>query len=484
MNEPDAVVDAEQTPRKCRHRSRWVVFGVVLIPLLVVALYAFVWYRTRAEYEAAVAEADRLDPGWRLEELEAKQPSVPDSANATIQIVAARKLLPNPWSSGWQSLNSLKLEQITRSLSPATALSPVQWLSPATALSPAQIQAVKSALQNTERAKVEARRLANMPTARYSPPLAVPYAYVPFVLATSRFLQDDVQEIADLLAWDIVERSQAKDADGALASCQALINCGHACGAVRGSGGVLHYAIIRERVCRLVERALAQSEPAPAALLACQRILEDDEPATLFLDAARDRRAIAYTMMEWQESESRQSLQSFFIAGLSQQGRAKVFRALTDDVEIAKLPLEEREQRMREYRITSEPEWSFLLYSNLTPRYRQLNKWSADFERSTRAELRCAIAALSAERYRRTHGAWPQSFAALVPEYLAHVPLDPYDGKPLRLRRADEGIVIYSIGLDLQDDRGDIDRSNKDLPNMDRGFQLWDVARRRQQPKP
>jgi hypothetical protein len=81
--------------------------------------------------------------------------------------------------------------------------------------------------------------------------------------------------------------------------------------------------------------------------------------------------------------------------------------------------------------------------------------------------------------YRKTQGAWPSSLDALVPEYLTNVPLDPFDGKPLRFRKLPDGIVIYSIGLDKQDDGGNIDRSNRDLPNMDRGFRLWDLGRRR-----
>jgi hypothetical protein len=64
------------------------------------------------------------------------------------------------------------------------------------------------------------------------------------------------------------------------------------------------------------------------------------------------------------------------------------------------------------------------------------------------------------------------------------VPTDLYDGQPLRLRRLDDGLVIYSVGPDGKDDGGKLDRQNPVGPGMDLGFQLWDVAKRRQPPAP
>src|SRR5207248_825627 len=54
------------------------------------------WYWDRA-FRTAIAEADRLDPGWRLMELEAARAEIPDSENAAIQVLAVRKLLPPGW---------------------------------------------------------------------------------------------------------------------------------------------------------------------------------------------------------------------------------------------------------------------------------------------------------------------------------------------------------------------------------------------------
>jgi hypothetical protein len=98
---------------------------------------------------------------------------------------------------------------------------------------------------------------------------------------------------------------------------------------------------------------------------------------------------------------------------------------------------------------------------------------------------RClAQAAVAAERYRREHGDWPRALADLVPDYLPAVPLDPFNGQPLRYCRTESGAVIYSIGEDGRDDGGDTTPPpNESLPR-DVVFTLWDVARRGQPPEP
>ena len=61
---------------------------------------------------------------------------------------------------------------------------------------------------------------------------------------------------------------------------------------------------------------------------------------------------------------------------------------------------------------------------------------------------------IGAELYRREHGDWPRSLQALSPRWLPRVPLDRFDGKPLRFHVTEKGPVIYSVGADLNDDGG------------------------------
>lgn len=70
------------------------------------------------------------------------------------------------------------------------------------------------------------------------------------------------------------------------------------------------------------------------------------------------------------------------------------------------------------------------------------------------AWLETAMTALAVERHRLGRGRLPDALGQLVPDYLAAVPEDPFDGRPLRYRRTDRGFVVYSVGEDGRDDGG------------------------------
>ena len=62
--------------------------------------------------------------------------------------------------------------------------------------------------------------------------------------------------------------------------------------------------------------------------------------------------------------------------------------------------------------------------------------------------------ALAVEKFRVKQGRWPQQPAEVAPEWILTVPLDPFDGKPLRMKRTERGLIVYSIGPDGNDDGG------------------------------
>jgi hypothetical protein len=147
-------------------------------------------------------------------------------------------------------------------------------------------------------------------------------------------------------------------------------------------------------------------------------------------------------------------------------------------VDIAKLPIHERPPKVAELEAdrknTKNP-----LIRKLAPSLSKVS--TADCRQQ--AMLRSAIAALACERYRLKNkdNAWPASLDVLVKEKLLDaVPADPMDNHPIRYRRTREGIVIYSIGMDMTDNHGNIDPERVYEPGVDIGFRLWNVDRRRQ----
>jgi hypothetical protein len=62
------------------------------------------------------------------------------------------------------------------------------------------------------------------------------------------------------------------------------------------------------------------------------------------------------------------------------------------------------------------------------------------------------------------------------------LPVDPFDGKPLRSKRLPDGIVVYSVGPDGVDDGGQV-AATSGQPISDVGMRLWDANRRRRPPQ-
>jgi len=69
---------------------------------------------------------------------------------------------------------------------------------------------------------------------------------------------------------------------------------------------------------------------------------------------------------------------------------------------------------------------------------------------------RIVITAIALKRFQLKHAHLPETLAALVPEFIPSIPIDPQDGQPLRYRRNLDGtFLLYSVGKDGKDDGGD-----------------------------
>ena len=76
------------------------------------------------------------------------------------------------------------------------------------------------------------------------------------------------------------------------------------------------------------------------------------------------------------------------------------------------------------------------------------------------AQRRLIITAIALERYRGRNGSYPDTLAALTPEFLKTPLPDFMDGQPLRYRLTDDGhFLLYSVGLDGVDNGGKMQRN-------------------------
>lgn len=78
----------------------------------------------------------------------------------------------------------------------------------------------------------------------------------------------------------------------------------------------------------------------------------------------------------------------------------------------------------------------------------------------TAADLAAVASAL--ERFRLVNGAFPESLDLLAPQFIARLPRDVVNGRPLKYRRvARDQYLLYSVGWNQQDDGGTIGLNGK-----------------------
>jgi hypothetical protein len=112
-----------------------------------------------------------------------------------------------------------------------------------------------------------------------------------------------------------------------------------------------------------------------------------------------------------------------------------------------------------------------LLASIATPNFgKALQTLAFNQTLANQAQIACAL-----ERYHLAHGDYPESLAALVPQFIEKLPHDIIGGQPLPYRRTDDGkFLLYSVGWNETDDGGVTARDksgNEDRTKGDWGWQ-------------
>lgn len=76
-------------------------------------------------------------------------------------------------------------------------------------------------------------------------------------------------------------------------------------------------------------------------------------------------------------------------------------------------------------------------------------------------------AVIAIERFRLKYGKLPTKLADVVPEFLDKEPIDVFVNKPIRYLPTAKGYVVYSVGMNQQDDNGDGERNQDgEIPDI------------------
>jgi hypothetical protein len=455
-------------------RRRWTFWlkrlgkWFLLATLILVIRQAWNYHQATKKLQETLAAMDQAEPGWHLDEIEKAREVVPEEENSARVVVAAAKLLPRGWP-------------------PQDLADRFAHLDPVEQLNPDDFTRLQEELDKVRPGLDEARKLQSMPRGRH------PIVYDPFILDTKLPHVDAVRPIMTLLNYDALRQNQAQNSKSALIACRAELNTARSLGdepiavtqMVRMSGVSLTW--------RSVERTLAQGETSVADLAAMQDALRSEEAFPRQVVARGERAALHQMFSSIERGDVpldnqffKRSLWEEYAYGWSHRQKFReahptMLAVMSRWIEFAQLPLHEQiaaeRQFDQELRELKESEPIAVLF---IPALQKIGEAS----RRTHALLRCTMVALATERYRLEHKSWPASIDKLCPGYLRAVPLDPFDGQPPRYRRLDDGVVIYSVGRDGIDDGGNLDREFVTQTGVDIGFRLWDVAKRRQPPRP
>jgi hypothetical protein len=465
---------------------------------LVLAVRAYYFHDADERVRAAEAKLDQKDPRWRWEDILADRAAVPDEENSARPILAAAELLPKDWP-----------KKPPEERPPGTLPGPDDYkdlVERAIDAPPNQRLAEKLAADARAELKAVAPALAaaqpvtRLPRGRYE------VVWSRDIIGTPVDHDQRARRVANLFALQAVFRAEEGDLSHALVSVRGALNTARSTGDEPTLISLLVRIASGNMALRALQRVLAQGEPSLHDLEEMQRQLrretKDTEP--LLRHRLRAERAAFFELTgrfasgefgwryldalvtamsdSWKPYSAEETWWSSFpswliLRPMARYNQAAILDLMTELVEIAELPPWEQAEAFAEFRARMD---------QLKPSARHLfmamlflpaaDKVASAFHRY-RAGLECAQAALAAERFRREQKRWPDSLAELVPKYLGRVPEDAFDGKPLRFRRTEEGVEIFSVGPDNLEEPRVLDPGGKKGTAV--GFRLWDTTLRR-----
>ncbi len=454
----------------------YVVATFALLLAFLAGTAVLVRHEGQRELEAALAETDRLDPRWRLQDLEAD-----------------RGTEPAPEQNGFRQVEAIIWDASTAKPPVPNQAQDARDRFGIGLLPKDQAELLRPLI---DRAKIKldrARGVTAFPRGRGES--IIPKEGEAYV--NSRPILGFL-DLSKGLCADARLRIFDRDISGAFQDCLAVFHIGGTLANKPDLMAQLVRAAIDLRACDLVEQLLSTGKCSAGQLADLQRIVEAELASPRILLGIRAERAHFDWMLEQVQNGTipSQKLEEIFMGvlgprqGLVARGvqyfrysllisnlpgqRARRLRASNELISVGQLPYAERIQALRnldeKWRAQSAAMFGWL---DSAPEPGRIYANYVKEELAIDAILSNTIVAIATERYRQEHLHWPTSLDELSPRYLKTLPLDPYTGEPLHLLRKGPALVIYSVGENLKDDGGML-ANRFATGGMDNGFVLLD----------
>jgi hypothetical protein len=474
-------------PASIKPRRRWwwrILIGIFTL-LVTTVIGRWVWWeRTRAhgeeELAAAIAETEAVDPRWRWEQLDEDWPKVPDEQNSILVLKRFDE------SAKLWKLDSLKTADGAKVLpdKPDNRR-----------LDDERAKIVNRELRDNEAIVTLAFSFKDFPRGRAN----IDFRAERNPLNTFLPHVGTCRKVAHVLELDIERYLISNRTAEAWIRVTAILNCAAGMKDEPVIISQLPRIALRIIAVRRMERILALGSVTAVDLERMQNRCQLEAAEDVLMPALRGDRAI-FTIFFENLASGRLTVNELangrhgseewdeFLGWTLYRARLPAdqafhLRTMNGYIAIAMLPTHEQLRKVDEFTsgfrheaAQARADKERVFTSLMLPAIDKV------FEAAIRdkALLRCTITALAAERYRLANEKkeWPKRLDDLCPKYLDAVPLDPFDGRPLKYKFRDDGVTIYSVGADGIDNGGTNLTSSGREPGADIGFRLWNPESR------
>ncbi len=413
-----------------RSRRLWISLGILVFSMAAFLgiSYSIVRYQGIRELELALVETDKLDPYWRLEDLEAhRRPMPPPGANGFAQALAAAEAMPAgswPWPRFPEFdddlvYHALVLQAMRKSLDQHDRMAPFL-------LNMEEVRALRSELERANVTIAMARRMVDFPFGR-NPSVVTIRGSGTSVGSVSSFgsVYMKLLDVAKMLGPDARVHIYDDDVAGAFQDVRAALHIGWALEDEPDLIAQMVHEAIDHIALDMLERALAGGLVSEKELATLQQELEYEFAAPKVLVGLRGIRALTDRQLEDAQtgvissSDLRAQATSGRIAGVSfptrlfetlrftlmggnlQGVRARQLRNNNEVIAIGELPVQERLSAIRNnlVRIQEQSTEGLAWMKSLSGPSPMYAKYLEE-ELLVNSVLSCAITAVAAERFR------------------------------------------------------------------------------------
>jgi hypothetical protein len=465
-------VDDEARPGRLRRWLKRLAIGALAVAgVLALTAWGGRIYLGRVgteELQRTTAKLDAEEPGWRLADLAARHrlKTVPGERNSAPVVLKVSELLDRDWRD-------------RKGVEAALVSAPKPF-------TPAGVEALSAARAPTAEARALARTLRDLPDGHY------PLGENPTDLSWAQWSHvSKLLAVVKLLRYDAALAVLDGDPDGAIASCHAALNAGRSVGDHPSLIALLTCGACSGVAVGAITDTLGRAEPTKGlAELQAALVSEADVPRLLFtvlaqrawLDAAfsqfesgaisADEFAARVYALGPERMTTRYRVALDYYRGIAPGDHAESLRVLTETIAALRLPPHERLAAFARIR-RPPPAWSDVRYPLAAWYAQDWTRYAAD-RLVLQATLLGAAAGIACERFRRRQGRWPGSLDEIPKDILPAALLDPFDGRPLRLRPLPDGLGVCAV-------RPEGYGPGPEKPGEDRVvFRLWNPEHRRQ----